>query len=147
MKKIMIILLLVIITAASFSQQIEPSQAFTKQDYLKKSKNQKTAAWIMLGGGFALTSTALAVALAEVTAHAVCFFCDPEVVTSHQGLINTLAITGTVAMIGSIPLFSAGARNKRRAAELSFKNEKTLLPDNNSLAFKNIPSLSLKIRL
>lgn len=47
MKKIIIISMLLILSAASFSQPA------TTTDYLQKSKKQKTAAWIMMSGGLA----------------------------------------------------------------------------------------------
>jgi hypothetical protein len=47
--------MLLFIAARLFSQQTNPNQPLVNQDYLKKpdylekSKNQKTAAWILLG--------------------------------------------------------------------------------------------------
>lgn len=47
MKKIIAFILMIFFTAScAFAQ--------TKNSYLLKSKHQKTAAWIMLGGGTAL---------------------------------------------------------------------------------------------
>ncbi len=53
MKKTMSCFLLLIVSAASFSQQTEsnPSQSTPDIDYLKKSKHQKTAAWILTSAG------------------------------------------------------------------------------------------------
>lgn len=50
MKKIFFAIVLIIIYSTSFSQ-----------DYLQKSKNQKTTAWIMLGGGGALILTGIVI--------------------------------------------------------------------------------------
>jgi hypothetical protein len=52
MKKIMLCTMLLFLTASLFSQQTNP-QSLSRQDYLEKSKKQKTAAWILLGGGLA----------------------------------------------------------------------------------------------
>ena len=52
MKKLVSLSLLLIISVMVFGQQdpiLVPGT--TKQDYLKKSKNQKRAAWVLLGIG------------------------------------------------------------------------------------------------
>ncbi|MFI5131177.1 MAG: hypothetical protein ACHQFX_14340, partial [Chitinophagales bacterium] len=54
MKKTTVFALLLILSATSFSQQTDPSTPMTRADYLQKSKNKKTAAWVLLGGGTVL---------------------------------------------------------------------------------------------
>ena len=61
------IVILLVLNSGSFYQQNNPSPTLTKQDYLKKSKNQKTAAWIVLGGGIVLTSAGMAIGLNNAT--------------------------------------------------------------------------------
>jgi len=58
MKKIIAFLTLLIIGMSCFSQQTDSLQSI-KTDYLRKSKNQKTAAWVLLGGGIAMTITGM----------------------------------------------------------------------------------------
>jgi hypothetical protein len=48
-------------------------------------------------------------------------------------------------MLGSIPLFLASGRNKRKAMSLSFKNETAPQLLKGSFAYRPIPSVSLKI--
>jgi len=48
MRKIILAAMLLILTTASFSQQTKSSPILAKQDYLTKSKEQKTFAWIFL---------------------------------------------------------------------------------------------------
>ncbi len=60
MKKLIILNLVVAAFAtASFSQQVVQQQSLAQADYLNKSRNQKTVAWILLGGGFGLFTTGL----------------------------------------------------------------------------------------
>ncbi len=59
MKKNIFLTLLLIISVTSFSQQPATVTPAVKTDYLKKSKNQNTTAWILLGGGFAFASTGI----------------------------------------------------------------------------------------
>jgi len=53
MKQIIILTMLLAFVAASFGQQITPNQNWTETDYYKKSKKQKTTAWVLLGSGVA----------------------------------------------------------------------------------------------
>jgi hypothetical protein len=50
MKKATSCVLFLVITASSFCRQTKLSH----EDYMLKSKHQKTAAWVLLGGGAAL---------------------------------------------------------------------------------------------
>jgi hypothetical protein len=100
MKKIIVFNMLLIMSATSFSQQTNPSPVLVKQDYLQKSKNQKTAAWICFGTGAAL--------LAIAAPGNVSFDILPVLVVGSGGLV-----------VGSIPLFIAASRNKRKAKKVS----------------------------
>jgi len=113
MKKLIFFLLLLAVSACSFSQPTTTSISPVKIDYLKKSKHQKTIAWILAGGGLAIRATGYAIGVN------VDFFDDSGV----WGAIILLS-TGAATMLASIPFFIASAKNKRRAMSLSFKNEK-----------------------
>jgi hypothetical protein len=54
MKKVITYVLLLAMPAITFCQKTNDSIPAVKTDYLVKSKNQKTAAWVLLGGGVAL---------------------------------------------------------------------------------------------
>ena len=133
MKKLVSLSLLLIISIITFCQQ-DPIfvPGTTKQDYLKKSKNQKTAAWVLLGTG----SLSVLVASIEV---------NPDYGESTNRPF--LAIGGLVAIGASIPNFIASARNKRKAAAISFSNK--LVPQMNNGVLVNclVHSLHLKIAL
>jgi fructose-1,6-bisphosphatase len=58
MKKIIFVILLLLSLIRSFGQQqTSPAPSITKTDYLQKSKSQKTAGWILFGGGTAMMIT------------------------------------------------------------------------------------------
>jgi hypothetical protein len=59
MKKVMVLLLLIASNAASFSQKKDSAVSLTRADYLQKSKNQKSAAWLLTGGAVAIGIGAL----------------------------------------------------------------------------------------
>ena len=136
MKKILAFTLILTLSATTFCQQVNPLPGLNKQDLLKKSKNQKTAAWILLGGGF--FSTALGSVKFNFAGS------DSEVDNSTSAIF---LITGLAAIATSIPFFIAANKNKKKAMNLSFKNEKVTHLSKQAFVYKTIPSLALKINL
>ena len=125
----MVCTLLIFITSAVFSQQTTSEKPLTKQDYLQKSKSQRTAAWILLGAG----TTMIAIAA-------------PGNVSFD--ILPVLAIGGGAAVLGSIPLFIAAGRNKRKAMTISSYIE---LQHNSAVTYRGLtavsfPALALKLR-
>ena len=134
MRMLFICTVLLLITSRSFCQQTDSSRSLTSQDYLKKSKNQKTAAWILLGGGFAL---AVGASILDVSSD-----------WSKSETPYLVAISaGCASMLGSIPLFIAAGRNKRKGMNAStyFQIRQNPLPTNTGLTLHSTPTLSLKL--
>ncbi len=111
----------------------------TGEYYLQKSKNQKTAAWVMLGGGVALTI----VGTVGFTANSDLIFIDNSTADAYA----FVALVGAGLSLGSIPLFIASGRNHRKAATFSFKSQPIFIPQQNSFVFKSQPAVSLVIPL
>ena len=134
MKKITISTALLAFAIASFGQQDTASKAVPMQtDYLQKSKNQKTAAWILLGGGTALAAGGFIWASSNIFSTSS----GPEV----------LLLVGIGCMTGSIPFFISSSKNRKRAMSASFKFQQSLQLQNNILVKREVPSLTLKISL
>ena len=153
MRKIILYTLLLMIPAATFCQATPNDIPTVKTDYLKKSKNQKTAAWILLGGGFALSTTSIVMASSKVTedyvsAIAGVFSTEPAPQNDYTAE-NILLITGTAAMLGSIPLFIASKKNKRKAMDMTanIKMENVRMIQNQSFVQTSYPAIVLKIKL
>lgn len=107
MKKNLIYFLLLALPTASFCQTTNDSVRVIKTDYLVKSKNQKTAARVLLGGGVALIGTGFLVG-------------DGKNSTFDDAAAGALlAGIGVLSAIGSIPLFIASGKNKRKAMKAS----------------------------
>jgi hypothetical protein len=156
MKKITFFFLLLAVSVSVFSQQIEPSPTLTKQDYLAKSKKQKTGAWLLMGGGFAMMTIGAGVAIddaaAETSDALVTIFSLGTVEPENNDkdnttLSNVLFFGGLAAIVGSIPLFKAAKRNKREGMSLSFSNQKIPSLQKTSFVYNSIPSVKLKINL
>ena len=141
MKKALLFAILLVISAASFSQQIKSTPTLTKQDYLKKSKTQKTFAWILVGTGVGFVVAAVASTGVDDVANSI----GGDNSGVNRGV--TLFIIGGITTLSSIPLFLASHRNKKRGMSLSFKNEMAPQIHKGSFAYRSVPSLTLKIGL
>ena len=146
MKKIIIFLTVLSIALNCFSQQTD-SLRFIRSSYLLKSKNQKTAAWVLLGGGVALSVTGMVI---YTSAYKKAVDENPFYLGTNANPAGAaLATVGILASIGSIPLFIASGKNKRKALAIStgFKMEKASVIQGACFVKKSYPALSVKIRL
>ena len=98
------------------SQVMEPNNDKTSLDlyevYTLKQKRNKTAAWIMLGGGVVMTLVGITLNSEDEVATMLSLGLV-DVPKSHEG--DWLIVLGSATTVGSIPLFTAAAKNKRKA--------------------------------
>ena len=148
MKKIIVSIMPLIIAANCFCQQTHFTQNLSREDYIKKSKHQKTAAWIMLGGGAALAVTDLAIGIHSVYDEFGTVFTSGHDDRSFVAG-EIVFYTGLASMVGSIPLFVASARNKRKSMAIStyFKIERYVAIQNNGFSNQLYPAISLHMNL
>lgn len=137
MKKIMVCFVGLVFSITCLCQKTNDSVPTVEKDYLQKSKNQKTAGWILLGGGTALIVTGFIIGNGENST-----FDD-----AAEGAL--LAGVGVLSALGSIPLFVASGRNKKIAMKMTtrIKMENTAIPEKQSLAQRSYPALAFKISL
>lgn len=86
----------------------------SKQDYIQKSKNQRTFAWILTGGGVGM-----------VIGGVVLIASEPNYV-DYGTIGGALIGGGAVAIAGGIVLFSAAKKNERKADEVAFQLHVTI---------------------
>jgi len=154
MKKLTTLLLLSSLFINCISQQTNLSPSFTKKDYLNKSKNEKKTAWILAGGGLAMSSVTLAITANNGTDAISNFLVTVFNLSTNNNdnddktsLAGVLFFIGAVSTITSVPLFISASKNKRKAMNMSFNNQPVPQMQNNSLVYRAIPSLKLKISL
>jgi len=130
MRKIAIIFLLLILATTSFSQETKSTQPLTRAELLKKSRTQKTVAFVLLGVGVT-TIAILAPGNTDLDA------------------LAPLAIGATACIVTSIPLFIAAARNKRKAMNASAFIEMKNIPvmQQKGISYHSYPAVTLKISL
>lgn len=143
-------MLLLVFATTTFSQQTNPSPTLTKQDYLQKSKKQKTTALIFLGGGTVVFVTGFIIPQGEFISSGN-FWDDLFWGGHHKNdeIKSTFWGIGTLSMLGSIPFFLASGKNKRKAENISisFKMESGTFIQQNAIARTYYPAFSVKLPL
>jgi hypothetical protein len=137
MKQIFICILFMTTTGTSFCQQIKSSKQLTCEEYLTKSKNQKTAARTLLICGGVLIIVPVIIAI------------PGEVSFDTLDALAVIAGIGVGASLASIPLFIASGRNKRKALNpsLCVKIENAASLKQAALYTHSYPAISFKINL
>ncbi len=134
MKFIFVLSALLIFISTSYSQK----SSLTKEDYLLKSRNKKTTAFIFLGTGAAMIGGGILIASSA----------SKGLDGLGKGLGGAaLAVGGAVLAAVSFPFFMASDRNKKKAALLSVKSETNSYYSNGNVAIQYYPALSFKLRL
>lgn len=111
------------------------AQSMSKQDYLDKSRRQKTTGFIMLGGGVVMA-----------TAGGI-LFNENFNLNGGGEAEGIMMVAGTLVALGSIPMFISAGNNARKAAQMSFRNEPLHIPKYAGNLPRSVPSLTLKIPL
>ncbi len=145
MKKIIFSLSLFLIASDLFSQESKPKH-FSDQ-YLKKSKNQKTVANVFLVGGAACILTCLLIPKGEEV-RPTGFIYDRQY--KNENIKNTFGGIGLFSILTSIPIYLASFKNKhraRKATTIKFNNQGILIPEQTRFVIKMQPALTLKIGL
>jgi hypothetical protein len=147
MKKISFLVLLTAITVCSFSQVTdEPVKPMLKADYLQKSKNQKTTAFVLLGLGAALDIGGIIATISNADKEVDYIFSTQSSSVNH-GAEYALYIAGTACLMGSLTLFIVSKNNKKKALALGIDTQQFRQLNKSNLYTVNYPALALKIKL
>jgi len=133
MKKFILPLILSILIVVCFSQNISGQEL--SHDYLKKSKNQKTAAKILAIGGTTMV-------VAGIFGFNSNWENGSYTATDISGFIM---LGGGVALIASIPLFIISSVNKKSAFTLAIINHNVSIPIQKAHIINTQPALTLTI--
>jgi hypothetical protein len=145
MKKMIFSTMMLAFAASSFGQQTAPKQNpnWQESDYYKKSKSQKTVAWVLVGTGAGLF-------VGGMIAHFNYINDGHDPLSGVDGTFTTgeaIAGVGILVASGSIPLFISSAKNKKRAKEgavfIDMEHAEVL----QGTAFSNRPFPALGLRL
>jgi len=135
MKTLMTLTLLTLLACNVFAQETSIadstfSKSLSNKDLgmqcLQKSKNQKTAGWVLFGCGFTCITIATVMAANDFSNGFENLFSGKPASKSNDAVEAVLGIGGAGMMLGSIPLFIAHGKNKRKA-NLLLNEEKIML--------------------
>ena len=133
MKTIRLLLALLLVSSVLVGQTKE----FSKDYFLQKSKKQKTAAWILLGGG-------TAIAVGGFATFDSSWDSGSASTTDIAGIIGTV---GFLTGLASIPYFISAGKNKKTAMSITFDYKPIYLSGDNLVSTKAHPTLTLRIKL
>jgi hypothetical protein len=134
MKKIILISVMLFVTVSSFCQN-EVKSEMTKSDYLRKSKNYKITAGVILGSGLAISAVGGLIQLHDNAA--------TDWIPDFRGAY--VAIAGGCVAVISTPFFILSGANKRKAAAISLNQQTILLPGRSNMASLSMPAVSLQV--
>lgn len=138
MRKVILLALLLHGAAASYGQQAGPAPTSPQDEYLRKSKSQKTGAWLLIGLG--------TVVFVSSAANDINSMFDAEAQTH-----DAFYIASAASVAGAAYLFVAAARNKRKAGEAAVATllqlEPVPQPLTHRTAARSYPSLGITVKL
>lgn len=134
MKPIFPLLFLLLINLPAYTQTTNPRAV--RAEYLEKRLKQKTAAWILFGGGLVMAVTGFGINYGQ-----------PLIGSSTDNDKGMgLFVVGVVCTVVSVPLFIAAHKNKKRAAAILVRQQPLLYPAGSPVYMaKTQPALTLKI--
>ena len=148
MKKLILLIITAAISSLTFCQvssSNDHQNGLAASTYRLKAKKQKTAAWVCLGSGFVMMTTAAVISGTKATGDMITTLVFGEEEQSNYSGETILAVIGGAAMLGSIPLFIGAANNKHKA-KLMMTEQKTAIGLPIAIP-KTIPSLTLRVAL
>jgi hypothetical protein len=146
MKKIIFLLIFIAATCSCFSQNTGNTTPVTEKSYLQKSKNQKTAAFVLLGVGAALDIGGIIATASNADKEVGNIFTTSQNSVNH-GAEYALYIAGTTALIGSLTLFIVSKSNKKKGMSVGLNTQQFYQLKKSNLYSLNYPSLTMKISL
>jgi hypothetical protein len=146
MKKTIVFAVLLIVAFNSFSQQTQVTQPISRDEYMKKSKKQKTAGWVLLAGGTAIWITGLII-LENTIVYDLGGIFNGNNQSFNSG--SVVFASGLIIAAGSIPFFIISAHNKHKAmrATAFLRIENVPVIQHASFISHSYPAVSVKINL
>jgi len=143
MKKLIPILLFCLLTGQTFSQEIK--QERSREDYLAKSRNQKTVGIALVSGGVVTIIAGAVVWMNEFTRNFNLSESDWGVGSIGTG--DVMMVVGGTAVLSSIPFLIAAGKNRKNAIHMSAGLQKVPQLQKTGPVYSSVPAVQLKIDL
>lgn len=138
-------LLFLILLSLNLIAQDTTRQNLSRDDYLKKSKSQKTAGLALLAGS--IGCFAIGAATFRFPFNINLFGSTPTTNDVDNTVSTAFGIAGFTALVSSIICFASSAHNKKMAYSLNFTNQPLLLPYSQKWPTQTQPTITLKFPL
>jgi hypothetical protein len=142
MKKSILSFFLLFTASLAFGQDT----LLTKEQHLRKSRESKTAGWVLMGGGVGMLAASLATYKATFLDFGPLFGAPPSPKVDNT-TSTMFAIGGACAVIGSIISFGASKQHKKKAAALTFGNQNVPVLGQSGFVSQLQPALKLRVPL
>lgn len=118
-------------------------------DYLQKSRNQQKAAWILLGSGAGLITTAFLLPKGRLVRDGICIGAYCSTKYKNDDLKSVILVAGTASSLISIPFFIISSKNKKKAGALTmvFKMEKATVLSRGAITANSFPVAAIHFSL
>ncbi len=149
MRNTMLLSLFITLALSSLAQDSLSNKILSKAGYLKRSKAQKTGAWVLTAWGTAgLLITLVADATQTVGGGFLYLISAGTYEQEHKPYTGAYLLSGA-CVVGGIYLFTASSKNKRKAKAMSITMgmEKTEVLKYNSVYKRSFPTVGLRIRI
>lgn len=141
MKQAFATCILLLLSLLPYSQEVGSMELKPDTDYLRKSKTQKTFAWILTGAGVGI------IAIGALTQSYVDGFTG--VANEKNSTSPIVYAVGGTCIVGGVLLFVAASKNRKKAngVSVSFNIEQLMLPKTNAMSYQAYPALGIKLSL
>lgn len=146
MRKIIFTFAVLAIAFNSFSQSRDLKKPETKEYYLTKSKAQDRTGWRILIAGYGIIGVSFIIPKGEQISSDMPGSWFNFKRYKNDELKIALLMAGVLTSCISIPFFGHAVKNKKRAAKLGFKMEKTGDLYKPVYAVNSFPALILKLQ-
>ena len=151
MKLLILCALLLTLASPLLSQQINTASSLLKADYLRKSKHQKTAAWILTSAGAVGLLGTLVVDMSQVAEGLVITIGTLGMVEPKYKSYTVPYLLSTASLLGGVTLFIAASKNKKKAAHLAtlpyLKTERASVLQRTGIGTQRYPAVAVRVCL
>ena len=144
MKKLFL-LVLISLPGLMMTQQVQQPNKWTKDNYLRKSKNQNALGVVMVSGGGLLATIGLIMSMSDL-GNSLDFDSSNDN-PQKEKTANALLYTGGGMLLLSVPVFLSSIKNKQRAAAISINSSSQPVLYQNGITTNRMPVLSFTISL
>ena len=132
-----------IISVACLGQVINPGQPLTREDYLIKSKNQKSAGGVLAIGGTVVSL----VGITMLGSNILVDYPNSQEVKNRETTGLVLLSAGGAAIVSGIIFLTASKRNRRKAATIELQQQNSWRPGNKIISNINYPALTFRLKI